>query len=725
MKTILLICLALATVVSVGDYARASSTGITYTYDDLNRLGKVLYADGSYVEYQYDEVGNFTTVTSVSFVQDSDGDGVIDLRDNCPSVANTNQSDVNNNGIGDACDTGSDTDHDGLSDADEVLIYHSSPNNSDTDNDGVGDGQEVINGTDPVVSDNASFNPDGEFHCGVFLDPSVAEGGNQMTLRQVLNFNGSVVGSYEVVAASAGAIGQTGEVRIMPNPDHTFRVVGTDYTGITANDQSFEVLGDVVKGNDALSLQINGKKGIGMSEGSLNGDYVFTALHDTSVSQAATMVARQLALSFNGNGGVAYTSLADSAGGSGDGNAVYSVLGDGTLNLLGGTGFVTPDGEVVVVVDTTVDADPQVDDEIFLGIGVRQGSGLSEADLVGEFIYYEMGYELHTWTSRVRYRFNGHGSGSYYVTGDSDGQTSHARSNFTYTVDPTGNVAIVGSPVGVMSANGEYLIFADLDPADASPGISMGIGVKTSQVARDHIGAYNQGNWYLDINENGDWEPGADFQSTFGAANMKPLAGDWNGDGYTEFGAYVDGSWYLDMNGNGVWDGPATDRFVTNFGGATDLPVVGDWNGDGISEIGVYLPNNNVWHLDYNGSFTFDPAVDIAKAFGFAGCIPVVGDWNGSGRDKIGVYNNGQWYLDTNGNFAWSGIPNDSLLGSFGAGMLPVAGDWSGNGIDRIGTYLNGYWYLDIDGNGRWNPTLDKQMGSFGSPGMLPMVGKW
>ena len=35
---------------------------------------------------------------------DSDSDGVGDNGDNCPSVANTDQSDVNNNGIGDACD---------------------------------------------------------------------------------------------------------------------------------------------------------------------------------------------------------------------------------------------------------------------------------------------------------------------------------------------------------------------------------------------------------------------------------------------------------------------------------------------------------------------------------------------------------------------------------------------------------------------------------------------
>ncbi|MGZ8199994.1 MAG: beta-propeller fold lactonase family protein [Methylosarcina sp.] len=37
-------------------------------------------------------------------VLDSDGDGILDTQDNCPSVANPDQSDSNGNGIGDACD---------------------------------------------------------------------------------------------------------------------------------------------------------------------------------------------------------------------------------------------------------------------------------------------------------------------------------------------------------------------------------------------------------------------------------------------------------------------------------------------------------------------------------------------------------------------------------------------------------------------------------------------
>ena len=42
--------------------------------------------------------------------QDTDSDGILDINDNCPLVANPGQEDVDSNGIGDVCQ---DTDADG------------------------------------------------------------------------------------------------------------------------------------------------------------------------------------------------------------------------------------------------------------------------------------------------------------------------------------------------------------------------------------------------------------------------------------------------------------------------------------------------------------------------------------------------------------------------------------------------------------------------------------
>ena len=55
---------------------------------------------------------NPVSVPGVQCVVDTDGDGVDDARDNCPTVANGDQTDTDNDGIGDACDK--DIDNDGV-----------------------------------------------------------------------------------------------------------------------------------------------------------------------------------------------------------------------------------------------------------------------------------------------------------------------------------------------------------------------------------------------------------------------------------------------------------------------------------------------------------------------------------------------------------------------------------------------------------------------------------
>ncbi len=68
---------------------------------------------------------------------DQDGDGVLDVDDVCPSVYDPDQTDTDEDGQGDACDT--DDDDDGVLDVDDncPLVYN--PDQADVDNDGKGD----------------------------------------------------------------------------------------------------------------------------------------------------------------------------------------------------------------------------------------------------------------------------------------------------------------------------------------------------------------------------------------------------------------------------------------------------------------------------------------------------------------------------------------------------------------------------------------------------------
>lgn len=100
--------------------------------------GTTFYTDGS--------------ISGVLTVQkgDSDGDGIIDAYDNCPSIANADQQDTDGDGKGDVCDE--DDDDDGWSDVIEQLCgtnplsAYSKP--LDTDGDGISNCQDLDDDND-------------------------------------------------------------------------------------------------------------------------------------------------------------------------------------------------------------------------------------------------------------------------------------------------------------------------------------------------------------------------------------------------------------------------------------------------------------------------------------------------------------------------------------------------------------------------------------------------
>jgi hypothetical protein len=67
---------------------------------------------------------------------DLDGDGIVDVDDNCVHKSNPDQTDVDNNGRGDACD---DWDRDGHQNADDNCVNIPNRTQADVDGDGLGD----------------------------------------------------------------------------------------------------------------------------------------------------------------------------------------------------------------------------------------------------------------------------------------------------------------------------------------------------------------------------------------------------------------------------------------------------------------------------------------------------------------------------------------------------------------------------------------------------------
>jgi hypothetical protein len=85
------------------------------------------------------------TIDAMDF--DDDGDGIPDLKDNCPLTINIGQRDGDRDGVGDACDLepsapGSappDADRDGIGDLFDVCPWTYDPQQADADRDGLGD----------------------------------------------------------------------------------------------------------------------------------------------------------------------------------------------------------------------------------------------------------------------------------------------------------------------------------------------------------------------------------------------------------------------------------------------------------------------------------------------------------------------------------------------------------------------------------------------------------
>ena len=82
---------------------------------------------------------------------DIDGDGVSNIEDNCPEIYNPEQSDNDDDGIGNDCDD--DDDNDGIPDDED----------DDNDGDGYSDEDEIECGSDPNDSDSIPDDNDGDF----------------------------------------------------------------------------------------------------------------------------------------------------------------------------------------------------------------------------------------------------------------------------------------------------------------------------------------------------------------------------------------------------------------------------------------------------------------------------------------------------------------------------------------------------------------------------------
>ena len=176
-------------------------------------------------------------------------------------------------------------------------------------------------------------------------------------------------------------------------------------------------------------------------------------------------------------------------------------------------------------------------------------------------------------------------------------------------------------------------------------------------------------------------------QDNFGISGDVLTAGDWDGDGKADVSVYREGAqsvfFYRGSNNN-----PNRNITFLPFGTTGDKPLRGDFDGDGLQDAAVFRPSNNTWYIrqSLNNQVRF-------VQFGLATDRLVPADYDGDAITDIAVYRNGTWIILQSSN-------NQVRYETFGiAADTPVPADYDGDGKADIAVYRNGTWIILQSGN--------------------------
>lgn len=155
---------------------------------------------------------------------------------------------------------------------------------------------------------------------------------------------------------------------------------------------------------------------------------------------------------------------------------------------------------------------------------------------------------------------------------------------------------------------------------------------------------------------------------SWGTNGDKPVQGDYDGDGKTDFSIYrpSSGEWYVLQSSDNTWGA------VFAWGVPSDVRVPADYDGDGKTDRAVWRSTDGVWYIVRSSD-----GASIYQTYGVNGDAPAPADYDGDGRADLAIWRSASQTFYSIGTA--TGRTEQITIPQASSGK-PVSADYDGDG---------------------------------------------